>query len=156
MEKENETYEKWKKKIDYLANYLLNEDYFLKKLSMRLKESEKEPEYRGVDVLYLLIGVLQQYYNDEFIPGPYKMNLIAILGEVQRKSNLDLGVCEFLVHNIENYKKLIYNKNFEGDTNPLCMAGNSILTDLSICLPPKRRNCIYRIETLMEKVKELN
>lgn len=144
----------WRKKIDSLAGELLKKEILINQYDIWLENSEKETVYYGKDVYDRLIGVLQGMSNVDFIPGTGGVNFVAVVGKVQEDSGLDLGVCQFLEPNIDNFMKnmLGFSKYVRGDNTPECRAKEDLLIgSLGTCLPPHRISCPHRIN-MLEKI----
>jgi len=73
------------------------------------------------------------------------MNFVAVVGEVQRKTELDLGVCPYLIDNVREFKKFEYDGDKSKNSLSRCEGNKDLgIGSLNLCLPPNRRDCKYR------------
>jgi hypothetical protein len=151
MNKQITTYDGWNNEIERLVGELMKRDDLLHQYATWMETSEEVTKFQGEDIFHRLEGVLQGLSDTQFIPGIGWGNFVAVVGEVQRKTGLDLGVCEHLDDKVREYKKFEYGLEF-GSTNDRCGAKkNLIIGSLQSCLPPQRAGCLYRIEKLASK-----
>ena len=139
------TYQEWENKINSLVNILLKKDALLSQYAIWLETSEKYTIWKGEDIYHRLGGVLQGLSDVDFIPGTGWMNFVAVVGEVQRKTKLDLGVCTYLVDNVREFKKFEYDGTISKNSLSKCKRRETLyIGSLKSCLPPERSNCKYR------------
>lgn len=142
----NMTYQKWEDKINSLVNILLKKDALLRQYAVWLETSEENTKWKGEDMYHRLEGVLQGLSDDiDFIPGTGWMNFVAVVGEVQRRTELDLGVCLSLVDNVREFKKFEYDGDKLTNSLSKCEGNKDLnISSLNLCLPPERGDCRYR------------
>jgi len=139
------TYQEWEDKIDSLVNILLKKDVLLRQYAIWLESSEENTTWKGEDIYHRLEGVLQGLSDVDFIPGTGWMNFVAIVGEAQRKTGLDLGVCPYLIDNVREFKKFEYGGNKSKNSLSRCERNKDLsIGSLKSCLPSERSNCKYR------------
>jgi len=137
-------YQDWEKKVDCLVNALLEKDILLRQYAIWLETSEEHTRFKGEDMYHRLEGVLQGLSDVDFIPGIDSMNFIAVVGEVQKKTGLDLGICQYLQDNIKEYKKFQYGGDTDIFFHRCKIKKDMIIVALKNCLPPERSKCEYR------------
>ena len=136
------TYQEWEDKINSLVNILLKKDVLLRQYAIWLEASEKNTRWKGEDIYNRLEGVLHGLSDVDFIPGTGWMNFIAVVGEVQRKTELDLGVCPYLIDNVREFKKFEYDGDKLKNSLSRCERNKDLsIASLKSCLPPARSNC---------------
>ncbi len=139
------TYQKWEDKINSLVDILLKKDALLSQYAVWLETSEENTKWEGEDMYHRLEGVLQGLSDVDFIPGTGWMNFVAVVGEVQRKTELDLGVCPYLIDNVREFKKFEYDGDKLKNSLSKCERNKDLsIGSLKSCLPPERSNCGYR------------
>ena len=139
------THQEWEDKINSLVDILLKKDVLLRQYAIWLEASEENTGWKGEDMYHRLEGVLQGLSDVDFIPGTGWMNFVAVVGEVQRKIGLDLGVCPYLIDNVREFKKFEYDGDKLTNSLSRCEGNKDLnITSLNLCLPPNRHNCRYR------------
>ena len=139
------TYQEWEDKINSLVNILLEKDTLLRQYAIWLETSEENTKWEGEDMYHRLEGVLQGLSDVDFIPGTGWMNFVAVVGEVQRKTELDLGVCPYLIDNVREFKKFEYDRTKLKNSFSRCGKNKDLtLVSIKLCLPPNRNNCRYK------------
>ncbi len=139
------TYQEGEDKINSLVDILLKKDVLLRQYALWLETSEENTKWKGEDMYHRLEGVLQGLSDVDFIPGTGWRNLVAVVGEVQRRTELDLGVCPYLIDNVREFKKFVYSGDKSKNSLSRCGRNkNLIIGSLKSCLPPERSNCEYR------------
>ena len=139
------TYQDWEDKVNSLVDVLLKKDVLLRRYAVWLETSEKNTIWKGEDMYHRLEGVLHGLSDVDFIPGTGWMNFVAVVGEVQRRTELDLGVCPYLIHDIRGFKKFEYDGDKLKNSLFRCEKNKDLsTTSLKSCLPPNRSNCEYR------------
>ena len=140
------TYQEWEDKINSLVDLLLKKDILLRQYAIWLETSEENTLWKGEDMYHRLEGVLQGLSDVDFIPGIGQRNFVAVIGEVQRKTGLDLGVCPYLIDNVRELEKFDYDRTPLKNSFSRCeKKGDLGIVSLKLCLPPERNDCIYRI-----------
>ena len=139
------TYQEWEDKINSLVNILLKKDVLLRQYTIWLETSEENTIWKGEDMYHRLEGVLQGLSDVDFIPGIGWKNFVAVVGEVQRKTGLDLGVCLYLIDNVREFKKFEYDGTELENSFSICERNKNLhIASLKSCLTPERNNCGYR------------
>jgi len=153
-----ELYMQWRKEIDGLTKEILKRDVLLRQYALWLETSEENTKYTGEDVYHMLTGVLQGLSSVDFIPGVGWNNFVAVVGAVQKETKLDLGVCPYLIDNIDNSMKSLYfksqNLSETGEVLSECGIAKDkgqriFLSSLQQCLPPQRSRCHDRKAKLL-------
>lgn len=160
---ESEAYKKWFNETEKIRKGLLSRPDLLRQYSMWMKPSEQNTIYQGKNVLDMIIGNCLFLSNPDFIPGTGYMNLVYILGKVQKESGLDLGVCKYLDNKIEKFYKEMskpqqtYLESMSKENKsliPICLANkDTFVGDLSFCIPPQRCRCPNRMAKLLKTKK---
>jgi len=153
-------YDRWRNKISEIATELASKEQFkglLIQYQMWLEASEENTLYKGKDVYDMILGALHVISEDiDLFPGVGWANYVAVVSEVQRRTGLDLGVCQFLEPNIVNNMKYIHLGERGGEFNPMCKAREGLMVgSLNCCIPPQRVDCEHRIAKLEKTVSEL-
>ena len=140
------TYQKWEDKVNSLVDILLKKEVLLSQYAIWLEASEENTKWKGEDIYFRFEGLLQGLSDDvDFIPGTGWMNFVAVVGEVQRKTKLDLGVCTYLVDNVREFKKFEYDGDKLKNSFSRCEGDKDLnISSLNLCLPPYRSNCEHK------------
>ena len=139
------TYQEWENKINSLVDILLKKDVLLRQYAIWLETSEENTKWKGEDMYHRLEGVLQGLSDVDFIPGTGWMNFVAVVGKVQRRTKLDLGVCPYLIDNVRKFRKFEYDGDKLKNSFSRCKGNKGLkIGSLNSCLPPERGNCRYR------------
>jgi hypothetical protein len=139
---EYEHEQKRREKVHNLANEFLLKEALVNQYSIWLESSEGGTRHKGEDIYHMMVGALQAIEGGvDFIPGTGWQNLVEVISEVQERSGLNLGVCQFLK----------YNQNGLSD----CGATENLsIGSLSMCIPPSRVGCKYRLAKLEKMSSE--
>ena len=155
-----ERYDRWRAKINEVATELAAKEQFkglLTQYQMWLEASEETPTFKGKDVYDMILGSLLSISEDaDLFPGVGWENYVAVVSEVQRKTGLDLGVCQFLEDNIDANMRYKFLGERGGEFMPTCKAKELLMVgSLSCCIPPQRIDCEHRKAKLEQTVSEL-
>ena len=131
---------KEQKKIRALVDALVERTPLLNQYALWLETSEKNTVNRGGDVYNMLVGAMQVLSDVDFIPGVGWQNFVEVVGEVQTRTGLDLGLCKFL--------------DYREESISVCKAKSCLyVSSLKGCLPPDRGNCGHRILKKLATIK---
>jgi len=125
FEQERET------KINNLVGALLEREPLLEHYSRWLESIEGIGVKKGEDVVHTLMGAMQALSSGDFIPGTGMENFVEAIYRVQKKTGLDLGLCEGLTPCNERTPQCGRNPNV-------------LISNYNCCIPPLRSNCPYR------------
>ena len=128
-------------RISNLIQDLLEREVLLRQYAMWLEASEENTIYKGKDVYDMLKGAMQALSDVDFIPGVDNRNFIEVIGRVQEKTGLDLGLCSHF--------------QYDPDKTSRCGKSNGYVTSGIVCLPPQRYKCEHRIEIQTEELESL-
>ncbi len=134
-------FKEWQAEIESISQLLSNKPEMLKQYSIWLESSEVGNKYRGKNILDMLQGVMNYLSNIDFIPGIEHRNLAAVLQNIQKKTGLDLGLCEYLGGDIQEVERQIQEPK---PAYCKCSLSGALVEDLSCCMPPQRCHCSYR------------
>lgn len=130
----------WKSKIEDISNSLLKKPVMLEQFSRWLEASEANTKYQGKDIIDMLQGAMIYLSSVEFIPGIEHRNLAAVLQNIQEKTELDLGLCEYLQGDIIEVERKSRELKPAYCT---CVFSGASIADLSCCLSPNRNHCSH-------------
>ena len=143
------SYESWRAQVDALVEVLVSRKVLLETYAAFLPSSERDDSRGGRETIKRIKDFLHQMPGGKnFIPGENWLNFVAVVGETQKRTGLDLGICPDLEANIDERMRVFYG---EWDAQPskntlrYCAATDEYFeADLQQCLVPNRTNCPYR------------
>lgn len=162
-------YDRWRESVNLVEKKLWSEKKMLWEHFNNIRVASIHPSNKNKQENVLRsYQALQKYIHKEtgiILPGDLEeYNIYLILSRVQRKTGIDLGVCDFLDTKLRGNMRRICLREYDHDLTPQCSLNDRLyfsgadqclvkmyVSGLENCMFERRDNCSYRQKHLANK-----